>query len=202
MIIGVMAGGDPKNAALHRGEAEEVGRVVASGGHDLLTGGGRGLMLVVGRAFLDTKDRRGRLIGVIRALGTKHLSGEWHDKTGACHAVQKSPPPASREWIANADNGLSELKICTHLPFSAELGKHDLSRNHINVLTSEKIVVLPGGKGTFTELQLAHEYGRPICLYVGKSGKVGGKTLKQLREEYSGVHSAQNTKELAKWLKA
>jgi hypothetical protein len=156
-------------------------------------------MLVVGRAFLDTKGRRGRLIGVIRAQGTEHLSGNW-DKTGACRAVWKSSPTASRQWIANADNGLSELKICTHLPFSAKLGKHDLSRNHINVLTSEKIVVLPGGEGTFTELQLAREYGRPICLYLGISGKVDGKTLEQLREEYSGVHSAQNTEELAKWL--
>lgn len=37
-----------------------------------------------------------------------------------------------------------------------------LSRNHINVLTSDVIVALPGGEGTASEIGLARAYGRPV----------------------------------------
>ena len=41
-----------------------------------------------------------------------------------------------------------------------------LSRNHINILTSDAIVALPGGAGTASEVALALSYGRPIVAFL------------------------------------
>ncbi len=40
------------------------------------------------------------------------------------------------------------------------------SRNHINVLSSDVIVALPGGHGTRNEVALAVRYKRPVIAYV------------------------------------
>ena len=45
---------------------EEVGRLIATLGFDLLTGGGRGVMQAVSRAFFEAPARRGLVVGVIR----------------------------------------------------------------------------------------------------------------------------------------
>ena len=57
------------------------------------------------------------------------------------------------------------LRIHTHLPLSGPKGKHDLSRNHINVLTCAAIVALPGSDGTASEVSLALDYGKPVIAY-------------------------------------
>jgi predicted Rossmann-fold nucleotide-binding protein len=38
---------------------------------------------------------------------------------------------------------------------SGDEGRDTLSRNHINALTADLVVVLPGGSGTLSELELA-----------------------------------------------
>jgi len=164
MILGVMASGDDALASKHESLAEEVGTAIAELGYHLLTGGGGGLMKVVGQAFLDKKrDIRdqnrsvGKLISILRA---KKLPEKKDGK---------------RTWEANADNGLGEIVIRTHLPLSGNKGSDPLSRNHINALTADSVVILPGGSGTLSELQLAWEYGKDIIIFVGK-GNVGGKT--------------------------
>ena len=40
-----------------------------------------------------------------------------------------------------------------------------MSRNHINVLSADAIVALPGGAGTVSEAQLAVRYRKPILLF-------------------------------------
>jgi predicted Rossmann-fold nucleotide-binding protein len=146
-IVGVMASGDDSLRNEHRNLAKEVGSTIAKLGFHLLTGGGDGLMKVVGQAFLDekrkllkAKRRAGNLISILRAKELPKL------KRG------------KRSWKANADNGLGEIVIRTHLPFSGNKGSDPLSRNHINALTADLIVILPGGSGTLSELQLASEY--------------------------------------------
>src|SRR5262247_1016621 len=47
--------------------AQEVGRLVATMGFDLLTGGGRGVMEAVSRAFFEVSPRQGLVIGVVPA---------------------------------------------------------------------------------------------------------------------------------------
>jgi predicted Rossmann-fold nucleotide-binding protein len=40
-----------------------------------------------------------------------------------------------------------------------------LSRNHINVLSADAVVALPGGAGTRSEIDLAKRYGIPLIAY-------------------------------------
>jgi predicted Rossmann-fold nucleotide-binding protein len=58
-----------------------------------------------------------------------------------------------------------------------------LSRNHINVLTSDAVLVLPGGSGTLSEVELAAEYGwTPVLLFLGGQ-RVGGFTAAELKAQ-------------------
>lgn len=47
-------------------------------------------------------------------------------------------------------------------------GQEALSRNHINILTSDVVVALPGGPGTASEVRLALHYGKPVVLFLGE----------------------------------
>jgi len=66
---------------------------------------------------------------------------------------------------AGYPNEFVELAIYTHLPFSGPQGTHDLSRNHINVLSCAAIVALPGEAGTAAEVSLAIRYHKPVIIY-------------------------------------
>src|SRR5436190_15961656 len=192
MIVGVMASG--KNEPLDDEErrlAREVGTVIAKLGYHLLTGGGGGLMKAVGQAFLEKKREiltqnrpAGNLISILRAKELPQLT-----KYG------------KRSWKANADNELGEIVIRTHLPLSGKKGTDPLSRNHINALTADLVVVLPGGAGTLSELQLAFEYGKQIMIFI-KEGNVGGKTTKDLRNDFEGVEIGRSEQELRSWLES
>ena len=57
------------------------------------------------------------------------------------------------------------MAIQTHLPYSGPEGTHDLSRNHINVLSCAAIIALPGEAGTLSEIALAIRYGKPVIAY-------------------------------------
>jgi len=189
MIVGVMASGDESLAKKHQGLAKQVGSAIAQLGFHLLTGGGNGLMKAVGQSFLDEKrkllkTKAGNLLSVLRAeeLPKLHKDGK-------------------RIWKANADNGLGEIVIRTHLPLSGNKGSDPLSRNHINALTADCVVILPGGSGTLSELRLASEYGKDIMIFVGK-GNVGGKTSEELAKDFRGIEIGSNEQELRSWLKS
>lgn len=200
MIVGVMASGKDKFAQKYSSLAKTVGVAVARQGFHLLTGGGLGLMTTVGDEFLKIKPRTGRLISILRADGTEHLSGTW-DENGNPGSPKVGSRTTKRIWRANEDNKLAEILIRTHLPYSGgKLGDHDLSRNHINVLTSDLVVILPGEGGTFKELQLAWEYGRPTMVFLGSDGSVDGKSAKQIVAEFAGTTLADTEDELKSWL--
>lgn len=138
-IVGVIGSGTHE----HRSRANEVGRWLAVEGVHLLTGGGQGVMAAVSRAFQNAPGRRGLVIGIIPC--------------GDNAALPKTGYP--NQWV--------DLPIYTHLPLSGASGTERLSRNHINVLSSNVIIALPGGRGTASEVQLALDYKRPIIAYVG-----------------------------------
>ena len=73
-----------------------------------------------------------------------------------------------------------ELAIRTHLPLSGEQGTDRESRNHINVLTSDVVIALPGGAGTRSELTLALRYGKPVAVLLA-----GGATFPNLPDGVS-----------------
>jgi predicted Rossmann-fold nucleotide-binding protein len=134
--------------------AAEVGRLIAALGHDLLTGGGRGVMEAASRAFFDTQPRRGIVIGIVpaRVRGLHAL-----ETRTAADVGYELPPGYPNAWV--------ELAIYTHLPDSGEDGTLGTSRNHLNVLTADAIVALPGREGTESEIWLATQYGVPIIAY-------------------------------------
>lgn len=121
----------------HEALAAPLGRLIAERGDHLLTGGGEGVMAAVSAAFVATEGRAGLCIGVL-------------------------PGPDHRPGYPNPS---VEIPIRTHLPLSGAMGSDPRSRNHINVLTADAIVALPGGEGTRSEVQLAVRYQRPAILY-------------------------------------
>ncbi len=145
-IVGVMGSGH--HAHIERAEA--LGAWLARAGVHLLTGGGGGVMASVSRAFCEVDGRRGLVIGVIPAAP---------DRVGP---KQGYPNP----WV--------EIPIFTHLPLSGTRGTEPLSRNHINVLTADAIIALPGSAGTASEVALALRYGRPVLAYLDHRGQIDG----------------------------
>ena len=181
MIVGVMASGKKSFADDYGPLAKEVGSTIAEQGFYLLTGGGGGLMKAVGEEFLTIKPRTGKLISILRAKEFPELRG------------------AKREWEPQADNELGEIVIRTHLPLSGAEGRDRLSRNHINALTSDLVVVLPGDEGTHSELQLAWEYDKEIMIFLGK-GNVHGKTAEKLMKEFQGITIGHIKTDVEDWL--
>ncbi|MBD49246.1 MAG: molybdenum cofactor carrier protein [Gemmatimonadetes bacterium] len=128
----------------HDDLAQPLGQWLAGQDVHLLTGGGSGVMEAVSRSFHSVPDRRGLVIGV--------LPGE----------AGRSPEGYPNPWV--------EIPIATHLPFSGEQGTEVRSRNHINVLSADAIIVLPGGAGTASEVDLAIKYRKPLAAFAIEPG--------------------------------
>lgn len=155
-IVGVMGAGTDAFQDAVPGAAA-LGRWIAEQGYDLLTGGGGGLMAVVSRAFFETPHRRGLVIGIVPGLVPALDALERRD--------DRLTPPVAYDVEDGYPNPWVELAIYTHLPYSGSWGTSRLSRNHINVLSSDVVVALPGGEGTASELWLARHYGIPIIAF-------------------------------------
>src|SRR5215831_18455698 len=137
--VGVMGSGTFE----HDEYAHPVGEALADLGVNLLTGGGGGVMTAVSRAFTRAPRRHGISIGIIPC---------------ASESDRGSPKDGY-------PNEFVELAIYTHLPYSGAQGAQDLSRNHINVLSSAAIIALPGEAGTASEVALALRYGKPVIAF-------------------------------------
>jgi len=126
--------------------AEPLGRWLASLGVHLLTGGGVGTMEAASRAFADVQPRAGLVVGVLPA----------------------DLPDGVAVPRAGYPNPSVELAIFTHLPLSGITGTDPRSRNHINILSSDVVIVLPGNEGTESEMTLAVRYGKPVIAFFGE----------------------------------
>lgn len=140
-VIGVMGSGQSAWEEL----ATPLGIWIAQNGHDLLTGGGHGVMLAVSRAFAETPGRKGRCIGIV-----------------------PTEPDATHGFVAleGYPNPFVDLPILTPLPkreSSAPPGA--LSRNYINILTSDVVIALPGSAGTLDEIGLALRFAKPVMCF-------------------------------------
>lgn len=140
-IVGVLGSGSDPQARW----AEPLGRMLAGEGVHLLTGGGGGAMECVSRAFATAPGSRlGRVLGI--------LPGSVED------GVYIPRPGYPNRYV--------EIVIRTHLPLGGITGSSTLSRNHINILSSDALVVLPGGAGTRSEVNLAVLYGKPLLGFM------------------------------------
>ena len=109
-------------------------------------------MASISRAFFEVSERKGLVIGV--------LPSQLDDPD--CRPKEGYPNP----WV--------EIPIVTHLPLSGHQGNDPLSRNHINILSSDVIIVLPGGAGTLSEVELAEKYQKPIVAYLRNPDELPG----------------------------
>ncbi|MBI1340123.1 molybdenum cofactor carrier protein [bacterium] len=138
-IIGVMGSGSRPEIA----NARALATVLAAFDADVLTGGGGGAMASICAAYAAEPGRRGRLIAVL-------------------------PARSEADWASAPDgypNPHVELVIRTHLPERGAAGAGPRGRNPINVLSSDAVILLPGGEGTLGELMLARRFRRPHLLF-------------------------------------
>ncbi len=145
-IVGVMGSGS--RPYLERASA--LGGWLAECGVHLLTGGGGGVMAAVSQSFYDTPHRRGLVIGILPCD----------------ESLEKPKDGYPNQWV--------EIPVLTHLPASGCCGTEPMSRNHINLLTSDVIVALPGDAGTLSEVRLAVRYERPIIAFVESDQEIPG----------------------------
>jgi hypothetical protein len=110
----------------------------------------------VSEAFAAVPDRLGRVVGVLPAAGP----------IGASPDRRAAPDGYPNPWV--------EIPIYTHLHLSGAQGHDPMSRNHINVLSSDVVVALPGGAGTASEVALALRYDRPAIAYVDDRAQIEG----------------------------
>ena len=100
-------------------------------------------MAATSRAFTNTHPRAGLAIGVLRGETDGTL-------------------------LPDYPNEHVEMPIATHL---AEGETEFGSRNHINVLTADVVIALPGSVGTRAEIELSLRYDRPIMVHETWRGR-------------------------------
>ena len=139
-VIAVLGSGTEEYDRL----ARPLGEWLARQGFHLLTGGGAGVMRAVSRSFYAVQPRQGLVLGIIPGAVDAH------------HYRRRAGYP----------NEFVEVAIFTHLDLSGEEGMFLRSRNHVNVLSADVVIVLPGGHGTSTEAHLAVRYRRPTIVFT------------------------------------
>lgn len=139
-IIAVFGSGAPlpdERAAM----ARAVGAMVARLGGHLLTGGGYGVMAAAAEGFVAVDDRAGLSIGII----PRRADGGF-DQPARSDAGEAYPNPHT------------EIAIFTPLPARVADWQTMPGRNHVNVLTADFVVALPGSVGTRNEIEMTAIY--------------------------------------------
>src|SRR3954468_24843578 len=156
----------------YRDRSTVLGEWIAQSGYHLLTGGGGGVMTAVTESFVECIGHPGVAMGVIP--GTVTPRGDRFD-----YRTKGSAYP----------NYALDVALFTHLPGEDPLGER--SRNHINVLSADLVVALPGETGTHAEIQLAKRYGKPVLLFLKESDRIYGKTAGDLvGEGFPVIHDS------------
>jgi len=139
-IVGIFGQGTPIDADRIR-LAQQLGAMVAELGAHLLTGGGYGVMEAAAAGFVAVSGRAGLSIGIV----PRHPDGPF-DLPNREPTGQPYPNP------------FVEIAIMTPLPALVPDWRREAGRNHVNVLTADAVVALPGKEGTLNELDMAAEY--------------------------------------------
>jgi uncharacterized protein (TIGR00725 family) len=137
-IIGVIG----SHLDRHDDYAGPLGELIADEGYHLLTGGGDGVMTAVAESFTNTHRRSGHSIGIVPVEDQDDL-----------------------KTLQNYTNPYIEIPILTQLHEKAMRASMPLSRNMVNVLSSDVLVILPGLHGSQTESSMALIYEKPAILF-------------------------------------
>ena len=138
-IIGVMGSSDQ----VWESYARPIGQMIAEFDYHLLTGAGAGVMTTVAQAFVQVEDRHGVSIGIIPTT----------DYQGGYVPREEYPNP----YI--------EVPILTPLDKKVQGDSNPYSRNHVNVMTSSALIILPGDHGTKNEASLTLHYKKQALLF-------------------------------------
>jgi uncharacterized protein (TIGR00725 family) len=128
---------DPDRARL----ARAVGAMVARLGAHLLTGGGYGVMEAAAEGFVTVEDRAGWSIGIV----PRGMDAPFDEP---------NRDPQGRRYPSS----FVEIAIMTPLPPRERAWQNVPARNHINILTADAMIALPGNAGTRNELDMAAHY--------------------------------------------
>jgi uncharacterized protein (TIGR00725 family) len=138
-IIGVMG----SHLRSYEELAVPVGRLIAEHGYHLLTGAGGGVMSAVSKAFVEYPHRDGMNIGIIPT----------RENEGKLGLTDEHPNP------------YVEIPIWTPLDVKALSDSVPYSRNYVNIMTSDAVIVLPGDHGTQNEVSLGIMFSKPMILF-------------------------------------
>ncbi len=171
--VAVIGSGSDPQLALTR----PLGKLIANSGFHLISGGGSGSMGAVSESFVSQSNRQGKCIGILPS-------------SAACdtpeNRSQYRPPPGY-------PNDAIEICIRTHLPLSGTFGKETASRNHLVVLSADKIIALPGSEGTRCEIELALEYNKELLLLDPEG---------VWKDYYDRADHVGSIEQVAEWLEA
>ena len=148
-IVGVMG----SHVEGHPERSRPLGQWIASQGYHLLTGAGEGVMSAVSQAFAEVDGRVGCVIGIVPTGATATAESLRTPLAGYCNA-----------WV--------DIPVITHLGGGDVSGDEPMSRNHINILTSSVVVLLPGGVGTAGEARLAVRYDTPAVAFLNSRDEI------------------------------
>jgi uncharacterized protein (TIGR00725 family) len=144
-----------------------VGRLIAEHGYHLLTGAGGGVMMSASKAFTEYEHRDGVCIGIVP---TREYNG------------QMVP---SSEY----QNEYVEVPIITPLDVKALSDTVPYSRNYVNIMTSNAVVVLPGDHGTHNEVALSIMFKKPMVLFGPE------KAFERFPDKHTRVDTIEEVKE-------
>jgi len=139
-IVGVFGQGTPiapERAAL----ARAVGAMVARLGAHLLTGAGYGVMEAAAQGFTEVAERAGFSIGIVPRERHGPLDRPNRDREGRAYP-----------------NAYVEIPVFSALPPRTDDWQNVPARNHVNVLSADAAVTLPGNVGTRNELDMRAYY--------------------------------------------
>ncbi|MEZ4575307.1 MAG: hypothetical protein R2857_10405 [Vampirovibrionales bacterium] len=148
-VVGVMGSGTDSWPCY----SHALGCWLAQRGVHLLTGGGGGVMAAVAQAFVETTPRQGLSLAIVP---TEYVDGRFR-------LVRPGYP---NPWV--------------EVPIVVPLGVYDprqpvaVNRNVANILSSDVVVVLPGGPGTAQEKALAEAYDKPLVVLSALSDGAEG----------------------------
>jgi uncharacterized protein (TIGR00725 family) len=123
--------------------ADPLGKMLAEEGFNLITGAGGGVMCSVSKSFSSITGRAGKVIGIVPTI-------DYHGEK------------LDRETYSNV---YIDIPILVPLDNKAMSDTMPYSRNHVNIMSADAVVVLPGQHGTHNEVSLALMYEKPVILF-------------------------------------
>ncbi len=95
------------------------------------------------------------------------------ERKGVCIGIV--PTNENQPGLFTLKNGYPnifvEVPIITPLPVSDPKRPDLINRNHVNILSSDAIIALPGGNGTANEIMLAQKFGKPIIIFESENAQ-------------------------------